>query len=508
MYVTCGLLDDGRKVLQELHQQIISKIYTTSEKSGFKIDQSVGKGSYVFLVTFEGIIQSSTFVSYSKVMADLLTETILYESYTRTLKSETNIEVILVTGARFYEFLVVSSRKEQATTVQETLFKIFHKKWGSIIKTHQETTKTFFISLLRQLGSDTRHQHIDNAAWTSTCLKVHELLSASRFQESYDLALCAFQFITHQNAFHQLQNIGYGFKLSGYMALRGLSTPFSKPIEPELRTKMLALSRQIIGTVFKVCKETKINFVRLKLGEINDLVALLGEQENYADLEWLLNTLWSSREVQKTWSPDIIISLSARLIAARFLSSHPSQAISLAETVCYNLRRVWGSLDPKTLDMYGLSSRVYTAAGHHREAMGVHEDILRLVVEGDDGDDRTLDTMPPETAIKHLKELKRTYQRLGGWDKSAETYKELVDQLLAMPVYKNSTEFKGEKGVETWNVKEKPEKEAFKGPSDWGFVEKGLLSDKGELVCGGAEVGSPRRGGLRRVSSHWGALGY
>jgi len=59
-----------------------------------------------------------------------------------------------------------------------------------------------------------------------------------------------------------------------------------------------------------------------------------------------------------------------------------------------------GSFDPKTLEMSDLLSQIYTAAGHHREAMRLHEEILRLVVEGDDGDDRTLDTMIPKMA-KH-----------------------------------------------------------------------------------------------------------
>lgn len=99
-------------------------------------------------------------------------------------------------------------------------------------------------------------------------------------------------------------------------------------------------------------------------------------------------------------------------------------------------------------------SQVYTNANHFADAMGVHEEILRLVVEGDDDDDRTIDTMTPARAKLHLDLLKRSYQRLGKWDKSPKVYKELVDQLLSMPVYKNDANFKGVQSTDKWNVKE------------------------------------------------------
>ena len=74
--------------------------------------------------------------------------------------------------------------------------------------------------------------------------------------------------------------------------------------------------------------------------------------------------------------------------------------------------------------------------------MGLHEEILRLVVEGDDGDDRTLDTMEPGTARQNLDWLKVSYQRLYGWDKSARVYKDLMDELLSVQEYKGKAEFK------------------------------------------------------------------
>jgi hypothetical protein len=507
IYLKCGLVEEGRKLLREIHNQIVSKSYASTR--GFKIDQSIGKGSYVFLVTFEEVIHGSTTISYSKTRTNLLTETILYESYHRCLKSGKDIEVIISTCARLYVFLKSSHRKEQMDLVRDEAYKHFTKKWGNtILKTRTEITFIFFISLLQELGAETRHTHIGTAACISANKEVRELLNNGQVKEAYEVALCAFQFIEHQRAYHSRLNVGYGFKLSAYMALRSLPKPVEK-IDPELRTKMLSLSRQIINEVLKACRESEIDFVRLKLGELNDLVGLLGEQGNYADLETLLNELWSSREVHKNWSQSIIISLGQRLVQARFLGSSRKSAISLCQTIVYNLRRVWGSLDPKTLEMSELLSQAYTAAGHYREAMRVHEDVLRLVVEGDDGDDRTLDTMTPERARKHLFMLKQSYLRLGGWDKHEHVYKELVNQLLAMPVYRNSEVFKGVHGVEKWSLKEKVEgKGEFERPIEWGFVESESLDEKGDVLVGESiGVSKNRPSGFKRVTSNWGLNG-
>lgn len=285
IYLTCGLLDEARKVLHRIQRQIVSRSYMSGGKADFKIDHSVGRGSYVFLVTFEEIVLSSSSAGYSKIMADLLTETILYESYSRCLKSEKNISVLLGAGARLYAFLSKNSRKEQLAIVQDELHKIFLKEWGSSIKTRNEITIIFFVGLLQVLGNTAHHIEIDHAACKSSNDKVRELMSNGQFKEAYEVALCAFQFLEHRGAYHHLHNVGYGFKLSAYMASRGIKKLTEKPIDPEHRTKMLELSRKIIREILKACKDSEISFVRLKIGELNDLIGLLGEQQNYADLE-------------------------------------------------------------------------------------------------------------------------------------------------------------------------------------------------------------------------------
>ena len=208
--------------------------------------------------------------------------------------------------------------------------------------------------------------------------------------------------------------------------------------------------------------------------------------------------------MQKKWKPENIIAIGRRFVQARFLNKdRRSRAIRLCEDICYNLRRVWGSLDPKTLEMSDLLSELYNSMGHYREAQGVHESILRLVTEGDDGDDRTLDTMPSQTARKHLDLLKQSYLRLQGWDKSADTYKALFHALVQM--YKGQPGWKDVAGIETWNFnKEKPSDtlDKFVAPSEWEFARPEDLEEHTDAL---SSKGLRRPGmGVKRATSNWG----
>ncbi|MCJ1395329.1 hypothetical protein MMC18_008490 [Xylographa bjoerkii] len=508
IFVVCELGDYGKEILVEIRRRIITGTSKSGSSLVIKFDKPVGRVTFVYLVTFEEILRGTLTISYSEIMAGLLNEATLYESYTRCIKSQANIEVIMTHGARLRAFLIIHQRKEQVASLDEEIMRMFLKKFESTIQTRVEITSLFVVSLLVEIGRVRRDIEIGDAACISSNTEVLRLLGQDRHQEAYEVAYCAFRFIHHKRAYHHLQNVGHGFKLSAYMAGRNLEKPLKKPVEPKLHKQMLDLSLTIIREVLLACKESNIKFVRMQLGELNDLVGLLGEQQNYADLQWLLSELWSTREGQKRWTSEDIIAIGKRFVQARFLASDPkssknSETIPLCEDICYNLRRVKGSLDPLALEMFELLSQIYTTVGHYREAMGVHEDILRLIVEGDDDDDRTIDTVTPQVARQHLDLLKYSYQRLKSWDKSQSVYKSIVDRLIHMKEYKGNKYFEGVQPIEKWNKDEKPgSKGMFVPPQHWEFVDPKHITPKGEVVYHGV----PKRPGIgaMRAVSNWG----
>lgn len=286
LFVDCNLAEHGFEILRELRLQIITKTYTSESKHAFKIDKSVGRASYVFLATFEMVLRGSPAISYSEIMTELLIETTLYEHYVRCRNTETNLEMTLTHAARLHRFLTLRGRVQQKQVLEHETFELFIKKWGSSLKSSRNISMAFFIHLLEHLGDESHRTNLQSAACRGSVEAVRDLLESERFQDGYETALCAFRFIETLRAYHDLHNIGYGFKLSSYMAFRDLERGVSeKGIDQKLRDQMLELSRTIIRDVLKACKESSISFVRLKLGELNELVGLLGQQKNYVDLE-------------------------------------------------------------------------------------------------------------------------------------------------------------------------------------------------------------------------------
>ena len=215
--------------------------------------------------------------------------------------------------------------------------------------------------------------------------------------------------------------------------------------------------------------------------------------------------------MHKNWDQDTIIQVGKRLVEVRFLRGDPSRsndryraaATELCGDICYNLRRVW-SLDPKALEMSELLSKLYTDQGHYREAMGVHEDILLFAVEGDDGNDKTVDSLEPATAKLHIDLLKRSHIRLGGWDKSVSHYQELVTELLNMKEFKGNSLFKGIQTPDKWNPKDKDDGLGrFAAPEYWEFVRPDDLTEQGELKQPPTPKKRPGKR-MNRVSSNWG----
>ena len=499
IYVACGMIEQGQEMIHEMRLQLITGS-ASSDKSSFKLDKSISRVCYVFLVTFEQIVLGHMTVSYSELMADLLTETILYESFTRCINNKSHTEVILARAATLRAFLKSRERKVQIKVLDHQTHEIFVKKWESTLKVRSEISLIFCVKLLKEIGRhDTNNVRIGNSACISSVASVRSLLSKGRIQEAYGVAFCALNFINQHRAYHELQNVDYGFQLSALMADRGLEKPLKSAIDPKLRNEMMELSRKIIQAVLQACKESKFDFVRFELRQLRALTGLLGAQQNHVDLEWLLQLLWSSREVQKTWSTNTIISIGRRYVQATYANKdHRSHAIRLCEDICYNLRRVWGALDPKTLEMSELLSQLYTSMGHYREAMGVHEKILRLVVEGDDGDDRTVDTMKSKRVKMHVELLKQSFLRLQGWDKSEAMYINLVNAILNMEEYKHGQEWHGVRGADHWNKKE-PASDSigkFVVPEKWEF-EDPKTADQ--------QDGPQRQGmGMKRATSNWG----
>ena len=282
IFISCGMNNLAMEVIQELRVQIVTGKASEQSKHGLKIDKSVGRLCFVFLVTLEQVVRGVLSTSYSQVMADYLTESVLYESYTRSL--DASAVIIVGHAARLRTFLTRHERHSQREILEQQCYDIFVNKWA-INARSREIGLLFYVSILIQIGDTIRDVHVGHVACLASVAQVRTLFESGQVQRAFEVAECAFDFIEHQRAYHHLQNVPAGFKLSSLLACRGVDPTVVTKIDHKLREQMFELSRKIIRGVLKACKESKIDFVRLQLRELNELVGLLGDQQNHADNE-------------------------------------------------------------------------------------------------------------------------------------------------------------------------------------------------------------------------------
>lgn len=454
IYLSCGFSAQAWDLLKQLRFHVVARgkvagsvVADKASTSTLKLADNVDRRSLVFIASFEETLSTSAAetakmsadkkvvkVTFSDIMTDLLTEGILYDRYSLTLASkELSVEQKLFDGARLYVFLKINHQQheEQLIAVEESMYKLFMEKFGAAIKTEVLVTRAFLVAIIEELGQQSLHE--DNLlaiTCTAVTAKVHALLLVDSYAHAVGLATAWYQFMVSQNGFKIAQTIPFAFKLSLYLAGLGIKT--HKAADAIMQTRMLELSKTILRETLTACKSMNIDLVQLQASELNSLVRLMGQQKNYEDLEWLLTQLWNSRIIQSSWSATTVIALGRRLIEVLFIRGRRDAAISLAESIAYNLRRTWGLLDAATVDMNNLLSALCVSDKRYADALDVHEEILRALLDlnlggdGDDADDGASEVMDFDEenaaalALQQLDLIRRVYARNAGWPESED----------------------------------------------------------------------------------------
>ncbi|KAI9692307.1 MAG: hypothetical protein M1822_006538 [Bathelium mastoideum] len=420
IYLSVGMAKAGHDLLHQLRHLIVLHDMASSIQITISIGK-ISKVAFVFLIAFELALTSKPVLSYSEVMADILLEAYLYESYTRIIKSSSSVEKKLRVGASLHAFWIVRSRTAQAEILARSLFTTFQAGFKDCLHAPEPATYTFFIALLAVLGHDTRDTSFSHLVCHAAETKVSGLISTGNFTTANEVAIAAFHIISARHYFREQSNVPYGYRIAA--ALAGLDTRSTN--EPKVHAALLATSRTIATAVLTACRAANIDFAALRFEDVAGLVRLLGAQENYGELEFLLLRLWNSREVQRAWNADTVLRLGESLVHAHSKAGHVREAAELCDVICYNLRRSRGWLEPEALRMSKLLAELQTELGQYAKAMGVHEEVLREIDEEGDGE-KGVDAA---LASHMLELLKRDYARLGKWEKSERGYAELVQRV-------------------------------------------------------------------------------
>ena len=282
IYMSQGHIEDAKGLLGELRRQIISRDMSACGNLGFKIDQRLDRRSFVFLATFEETLKGLETVSFSEIMADFLTETILIEAYTRALTEKARFETVMVHGARLRYFRRSKYNDVHDSKIDEDLFDAFIRNIGSSITTPKNITREFFRILLEETGKSQHEIKLVKAGSQSGAAAVRTLVEQSKFQDALDLATCIWQFTKSQEGFNDQEIISCGFKIALYLAGRRAKKCNDNP---KLRQNMMELSSTYVEEILKASRRINIDFTKTPIEELNELVSLLGEQKNFTNLE-------------------------------------------------------------------------------------------------------------------------------------------------------------------------------------------------------------------------------
>ena len=281
MYLALDLKEIAFELLGEIRRQLISTEIRLSKKFGFALRQghTVDRRSFVFVRAFEeglkGVLRPSR---YSEIVGELMTETTLYESWMRSLKYGGRIESILGVGAQLRLFLEGKDRDEERDKITDEMWELFQAEFGGSSK-KSGTLWDLFTVCLKKMGNEEHELTIIDAGAAA-------VLSHSEngdFKGAYELASWLYKHMQAHGGLTIQRNLAVGLKLSLCMAER---TSHSKRCKDQnLSSKMMSLSREILKDVLKASEQEHMSFHKMSIKDLNLIVGLLGEQQNFKDLE-------------------------------------------------------------------------------------------------------------------------------------------------------------------------------------------------------------------------------
>ncbi|CAG8105284.1 unnamed protein product [Penicillium nalgiovense] len=413
IYLECGFIEGGNNLLDELRHRVVY----SSESSAVDLSD---RRDAVFVAAFEEVFGRRA--SYDQIMAEMAREMRTSQAFSKSLSSHDFIPT-LITGHKLYNLQISQKRVRAANDTKDKLYDYFCSNLSATNVADKEIVQQFYQICLREV----HRENYNISILTTTTNLVRDLCNSSRFQEATILTGVLHSFLHLTDGLNNQESINTATQLCLYLSGHKANKCADEKTYQAMSTKSKLLLQEIMAT----SKSMGIEMVDLPFNHLNDIITLLGQYDMFDELEVILTQLWTSRIVQRTWTPDVVVWIGRRLVETRFCRGNVDSAIQLCRDICYNLRQVWGSCDPVTLDMTKLLSALFTASENYQSAATLHEGILYDLL----GDSGAVDhANGADTASQHMELLRRSQARLGAGQKSsrasahAELFQSVADR--------------------------------------------------------------------------------
>ncbi|KAJ5187033.1 hypothetical protein N7449_010027 [Penicillium cf. viridicatum] len=392
IYLECGFIEGGNNLLDELRQRVVY----SSEASPADLRD---RRDAVFVAAFEEVFGRRA--SYDQIMNEMSREMRNSRSFSKSLSGHDFVPT-LVAGHQLYNLQINQKRVRPANDTKDKLYEYFCSNLSATKVADKEVVQQFYQICLREVHGENYNMNI----LTTTTNLVRDLCNSSRFQEATILTGVLHSFLHLTDGLNNQESINTATQLCLYLS----GHKATKCTDEKTYKDMSIKSKLLLEDVMATSKSMGIEMVDLPFNHLNDIITLLGQYEMFDELEAILTQLWTSRIVQRTWTPDVVVWIGRRLVETRFCRGNVDSAIQLCRAICYNLRQVWGSCDPVTLDMTKLLSALFTASENYQSAATLHEGILYDLLSDSGAHSHA---RAADTASQHMELLRRSQARLG-----------------------------------------------------------------------------------------------
>lgn len=267
IYIECGYIDAGNKLIDELHQQIVYE-RPASQKSVDSYQPAV------FVASFEEHFRKRQ--SYSQIMDELNREGSVFGSFEDSLSSR-DLVPTLASGERLHRVQADQKRTSAAKETQSKLYTYFCNTLSVSHLQRRDVIRQFFNICRREVMFDDYNANIIVA----TSYEVKSLCDSLRFQDAADLAGAFHSFVHLTDGLRSYESVFSSLKLCLY--LNGYDT--SRCSDEKIANNMAIESKLLLQEIMANAKEINVQFSELPFSELNNLVTVLGEHELFEDLE-------------------------------------------------------------------------------------------------------------------------------------------------------------------------------------------------------------------------------
>lgn len=322
-YLDCDLASEATDLIKELREKSIFSLPSSDTASIHEVARPSLASSLLFLTAFESRL-TGTMRSFANIHSQALLESGFWRSFQK-LKGQTSFAgPALVSGAKLWTLL---NGRNTASNVwlERQLYDVFMKNFGASFFLGTQTSMGFFLVLLQMLSTQRPDADLPHLSCAAIASHVKSLLAQDDLHGVLDVFGPDFDFSTYVDAYSSESMIEQGFQLAS--ALAGLNPRHAS--NSALSAQVMGVGKRVMHALLQMCRERQLNLDHIAIDHLLELASVLGQQENFEDLEvsrdwqeiFFLANYFKSGSSTRFVCLDSVVAFRARISSSKWVTA-------------------------------------------------------------------------------------------------------------------------------------------------------------------------------------------